>query len=101
MSLSPSIRPRLRDRDIRYVQIPIEGGGDLSRQNAKHLAEAIEASTGGVVVYCASGNRVGALFACHAKWHGALSLDEAIAHGNARGLRQMEPMVRQLLTMAP
>jgi protein tyrosine phosphatase (PTP) superfamily phosphohydrolase (DUF442 family) len=65
------------------------------------LAEAIEASSGGVMVYCASGNRVGALFACHAKWHGALSLEEALAFGNARGLRQMEPMVRQLLTLAP
>jgi len=87
--------------DVAYVQIPVEGGGDLSKQNAAKLAEAIDASSGGVVVYCASGNRVGALFACHAKWYGELALDEAIAIGNARGLRQMEPMVRQILTLSP
>ena len=83
------------------MQIPIEGGGDLSRENAAMLSEAIAASNGAVVVYCASGNRVGALFACHAKWHAACSLDEAVAFGNERGLQQMEPMVRQLLTIVP
>jgi len=89
------------DKGIHYLQIPIESGGDLSRENAAKLAEAIEAASGSVVVYCASGNRVGALFACHAKWYAAHTLEEAVAYGNARGLRQMEPMVRQLLTLAP
>ena len=86
---------------IDYRQIPVESAADLSPDNAKLLGDALASAEGAVVVYCASGNRVGALFACLAKWRDGAPLEEAIAIGNARGLNQMEPIVRHLLTLTP
>lgn len=81
---------------MRYVHIPISGGGDLSVDNAKRLAEALD---GGLpaLVHCASSNRVGALFALKAFHLDGQSADDALALGRAAGLTRMEPIVRGLL----
>jgi len=81
-----------------YVNIPIAGAADLSVDNAKALAEAItDTCCGPILVHCASGNRVGALFALKAHFVDGKSVDEALADGRAHGLKAMEPVVRQLL----
>lgn len=80
-----------------YVNIPIAGAGDLSEDNARRLAAALEGAGGGVLVHCASSNRVGALFAVKAAKLDGKSVDEALAIGRDAGLRAMEPAVRQLL----
>lgn len=80
-----------------YENIPIAGGGDLTRANAERLAQALAGAAGPVLVHCMSSNRVGALFALKAHWLDGKSIDDALAEGRAHGLKAMEAGVRQLL----
>ena len=80
-----------------YENIPIASGGDLTRENAERLAQAVADASGPVLVHCMSSNRVGALFALKAHWLDGKSVDEALAEGRAHGLKAMEGGVRQLL----
>jgi uncharacterized protein (TIGR01244 family) len=84
---------------MHYVNIPIAGPADLTTENAQRLASALaEAGPGHpVLVHCASGNRVGALFAVKARRIDGLGVEEALAVGRSAGLKAMEPAVRQLL----
>ncbi len=82
---------------MEYVNIPIAGPADLTRDNARKLAEALAGGQGAMLVHCASGNRVGALFALKAHYLDGRSIEDALADGRAHGLRAMEPAVRQLL----
>lgn len=77
-----------------YVNIPIAGPQDL---NAK-ATEALDAVLTNpqrrpALIHCASGNRVGALFAVHARRKRGLDVKEALAHGERAGLSS--PMLRQ------
>ncbi|TJY59837.1 hypothetical protein E4T66_11675 [Sinimarinibacterium sp. CAU 1509] len=81
-----------------YINIPIAGAADLSVENAKALAAAVaDTCCGPILVHCASGNRVGALFALKAHFVEGKSVEAAIEDGRAHGLKAMEPVVRQLL----
>lgn len=80
-----------------YVNIPIAGPADLTRANAQRLADALADVEGGVLVHCASGNRVGALFALRAHYIDGRPVEQAIADGRAHGLKAMEMAVRQIL----
>lgn len=80
-----------------YENIPIAGGGDLTRENAQRLAQALASANGPVLVHCMSSNRVGALFALKARWLDGKSVDDALAEGRAHGLKGAEAGVRQLL----
>jgi uncharacterized protein (TIGR01244 family) len=84
---------------MHYVNIPIAGAADLTTENARLLTAAI-AEAGPkhpVLVHCASGNRVGALFAIKARRIDGAGVEEALAIGRSAGLKAMEPAVRQLL----
>ncbi len=85
---------------MHYVNIPIAGPSDLTDANARLLASTLSEAGAGhpVLVHCASGNRVGALFALKARYVDGLGIDEALAAGRAAGLKAMEPIVRQILT---
>lgn len=86
---------------MRYLHIPVAGGGDLTVANAKILADALAADDAlPALVHCASSNRVGALFALKAFHLDGKSVDAAIAEGRAAGLTGMEAMVRPLLKRA-
>lgn len=87
----------VRQLDMQYVNIPIAGPADLTRANAQRLADALADCTGGALVHCASGNRVGALFALKAHYIDGRPLEQAIADGKAHGLKASEPAVRQIL----
>jgi uncharacterized protein (TIGR01244 family) len=80
-----------------YDNIPVAGGGDLSRDNAERLARSLAEAGGPVLVHCMSSNRVGALFALKSHWIDGMSIDDALAVGRAHGLKAMEPAVRALL----
>jgi uncharacterized protein (TIGR01244 family) len=80
-----------------YENIPVAGGGDLTRANAERLAQSLAGANGPVLVHCMSSNRVGALFALKSRLLDGKSVDEALAIGRAHGLKAMEPAVRQLL----
>jgi uncharacterized protein (TIGR01244 family) len=82
-----------------YVNIPITGPGDLTPANAQKLADALKtAGDGPTLVHCASGNRVGALFALKAHYLDGQDIDTALMIGRGTGLKAMEPTVRQILS---
>ena len=45
---------------MRYLNIPVGGMGDLTPENARLLHEALESTSGPVLLHCASGRRAGA-----------------------------------------
>ncbi len=82
---------------LRFVRIPIDGAAALDRSNAKLLADVL-ADDEPTLVYCASGNRVGALLALEAYWFGGMPADQAIDYGKAAGMTRLEPQVRKIVT---
>ncbi len=87
----------VRELGMRYVNIPIAGPADLTPENARKLAAVLTAADGAILVHCASGNRVGALFALKAHYVDGMPPAQAIAEGRAHGLKALEPAVRQIL----
>ncbi len=83
---------------MRYVHIPISSGKELTVANAKLLAEIVADPTQlPSMVHCASGNRVGALFAIKAAMLDGASAEHALELGKNAGMTRLEPVVRQLL----
>ncbi len=83
-----------------YEWIPVAGAQGVNETNARRLAEILKAADGPVVVHCASGNRVGALFAMKAFYVDGKSPEDALAAGRAAGLTRLEPIVEQKLELA-
>ena len=81
-----------------YLHIPMAGPGDVTLENAQRLAKALEGAEGPAMVHCASGNRVGALFALKAFHIDGETLESALAVGRSTGLTRMEPLVRAILS---
>lgn len=82
---------------MRFVALPVAGAEDVNEDNARRLAELLEATAPPVVVHCASGNRVGALFALKAYYVDGKSPEEALAIGRAAGVTRLESTVRAKL----
>jgi len=82
---------------VGYVSIPVAGAGDVTEANARLLSEVLAGRKGPAVVYCRSGNRVGALFALSAHHVDGKSVDESLEVGRSAGLTKLEPVVRDLL----
>ena len=83
---------------MHYVNIPVAGPPDITEAKARQLAAALtEAGEAPVLVHCASGNRVGALFALKAHYLDGADIDQALAAGRAAGLKTLEPAVRARL----
>lgn len=84
---------------LRFVRIPVGGPDDLNHENVDLLAQAMEEgrADGGVVLYCASSNRVGAMLALKSHWVDGLPPQESLAFGRDSGMSRMEPVVRELL----
>jgi len=84
---------------MRYLNIPIAGPPDLTPANARKLADALHQVEGSpALVYCAGGNRVGALFALKAHFVDGLAPGASLAAGRSAGLTTLEPTVRYILT---
>ena len=82
---------------MRYVTIPVAGADGVTEENAKRLADALSTADAlPAIVHCASGNRVGALFALQAHAEGAAA-EEALDVGLSAGLTRLEPVVRERL----
>jgi len=83
---------------LSYVHLPISGAPDITVDNARKLAAALQqAGDAPVLVHCASGNRVGALFALKAHAVDGLEATAALAFGKTAGLTGLEPVVRAQL----
>jgi len=79
-----------------YLLFPIAGKEDISFDKATALDKILNDIDGPVLVHCASGNRVGALFALRAKNNGASSTD-ALAIGKAAGMTRLTKLVQERL----
>ena len=89
------------DLGLRYVAIPISGADGLSAENARKLADIVDdPSALPAMVHCASGNRVGALFALKAHHVDGEAPENAIAIGLEAGLTKLEDAVRERLSPA-
>jgi uncharacterized protein (TIGR01244 family) len=86
---------------MRYVQLPIGGANDLTAENATLLKQALDHSGDGVLLHCASGNRVGALLALMAAQHEDATPAEALDLGKRAGLKSLEPAVAEKLGATP
>ena len=72
---------------MHYLHIPL-GGGDLVRSHATLLAAALEAhGDGNVLIHCASGNRVGALWGLHVAVRDELNSDEGVQAARDAGMQ--------------
>lgn len=93
----PELAKALR---LDYVLIPIGSASDLTILNARKLAEAVQdAAEGPVIVFCRTGNRVGALFAVKAGALDGVDPDTAIELGKRAGLTDpgMATAIRAML----
>lgn len=83
---------------LAYVNLPIVGAADLCREKVAEFDRLLaQATQQTVLVHCASGNRVGALFALRAAWLQGLPLPRAMQIGRNHGLTKLEPVVAALL----
>jgi len=84
---------------LQYTQIPISGSVDLTRENIARFCQALaDARTrGGVLVYCRSGNRVGAAFALAEAWSHQCCPEVALARGRRTGMTTLEAAVSAML----
>lgn len=90
--------PEAEEHGMRYASIPVAGAEGLTRENVEALDRILDdPETGPVVLFCGSGNRVGALLALRAAWLDGASPEEALELGRAAGLTRLEPAVRAKL----
>lgn len=81
-----------------YHAMPIANADEVNSENAAKLADLINKLKGeGVLVHCASSNRVGALIAISAHLKG-LKTEAAIDEGKRWGLKSLEPAARRVIS---
>lgn len=77
--------------------IPIATGADLTPAAVQRFMGVLAELPHPCLVHCASGNRVGALFALRESAKGGTSADAALALGRSAGLTGLEVTVRALM----
>ncbi len=82
---------------MKYVGIPIAGASGMTEKHAAALDDALASNPGPAMVHCASGNRVGALFALRSYFVQGKPPAAALQDGERAGLRGLEPVVRRVL----
>lgn len=81
-----------------FARIPIAGAEDLTRENVASFAALLERDgEAPTMVYCASGNRAGALFALKAAWVDGMDPEAALELGREAGLTGLDEAVQELL----
>ncbi len=80
---------------LRYVALPITGAADLDRERVRQFGHALDEArrAGGVLIHCASSNRVGAMVALDEVLNRGCPLDSALERGRDAGLKALEPAV--------
>ncbi|MFT5354144.1 MAG: protein tyrosine phosphatase (PTP) superfamily phosphohydrolase (DUF442 family) [Polyangiales bacterium] len=87
-------RAKVEELGMRFVSVPVDGAAGVTEANARLVDEAIEASTGGILLHCGSGNRAGAILAMRAFYVQERTLDESMQIGLAAGLTNLQSAVR-------
>lgn len=81
-----------------YEHLPIVGPGDITFEHAQRLDELLQDyQDRNVLVHCASGNRVGALFALKAYYIDGQDVQTSMQVGEQHGLTKLRPYVQSLL----
>ncbi|MDX1480208.1 MAG: sulfur transferase domain-containing protein [Woeseiaceae bacterium] len=83
-------------RGMRYLALPLSTPEDATYDAANAFAAELAAIDGPVLMHCASGNRVGTLFALAARAEGA-SAEAALALGERAGLTRWRSEVVEKL----
>lgn len=80
---------------LHYVALPIAGAADLDRERVRQFGLVLDVARrkGGVLIHCASSNRVGAMVALDEALNRDQPLEAALARGRAAGLASLEPAV--------
>jgi uncharacterized protein (TIGR01244 family) len=87
---------------LKYRTLSIAGAADLTRENVQQFDQLLKDSgTEKTLIHCASGNRVGAMFALQARWLQGKSAEESLAIGKAAGLTGLTADVQKLLETPP
>lgn len=84
---------------MRYLELPIDGAGAVTPDNARRLGELLRDARGPVLLHCASGNRVGGLLALMKAGEG-MPTGQALAFGRSAGMTSTEAKVRAALGVA-
>jgi len=79
-----------------YISIPMAGAAGVNKENLALFTAAI-ANQERAFVHCASGNRVGAMFALDAHFNHSADISDAIALGRKSGLTRLENKVRKII----
>ena len=94
-------RAAVEQLGLRYVNIPIAKGAPTKAQVAEFTALLSDAGNRPIHVHCASGNRVGAMWALYLA-AGGMPPGYALEAGRTAGLRgKREARVRQMLGLPP
>ncbi len=79
---------------MQYIAIPVGNANNINIKNSNALIAALEDQNNyPVLIHCASGNRVGALFALDAYNNAKVSKEEALQIGRDSGLASLESAV--------
>ncbi|MCW8878101.1 MAG: protein tyrosine phosphatase family protein [Kangiellaceae bacterium] len=87
----------VESKGLNYVNLQIIGKAGVTIENAKLFAEIMSKQQGKTFVHCASGNRVGAMFALSHALNEGKSLEEAIEFGEKAGMRSLKEKVTVLI----
>lgn len=90
----------LKARGLAYRRLPIAGAQDLTPANAAALKKLLAESGDGVLLHCASGNRVGALLALMAAQEEGATPQQALELGKRAGMKSLAPAVEEKLGVA-
>nr|ACU26400.1 hypothetical protein [uncultured bacterium HF186_25m_30B18]ACU26437.1 hypothetical protein [uncultured bacterium HF186_75m_14K15] len=90
----------VKELKMSYQMIPVPGAKGLTESAIDDLHAALNPEVP-TLVHCASGNRVGALFALRAQRHLDADFGEALATGVAHGLKGLKGAVSERLHASP
>lgn len=93
-------RKEVEARGMRYETLPVETAEDATYDRAATMSSLLHSIDGPVLVHCASGNRVGAMFSLAARAEGATEA-EALAIGEQAGLTRAREVVEEKLEDPP
>ena len=84
-----------KELEVRYHHLPIAGALGITNSNADALYLLLQDPENlPAIIHCASGNRVGALFAIMGARHYGMDADAAVAFGTATGMTRLKSVVK-------
>ena len=95
---APSLAEHARSVGLTYVELPVAGPKDLDQEKVAALGKlVVQRAEHPLVVFCATGNRAGAMLALEQAQIEGWPPEAALWVGQAAGLGQLEGEVRELL----